>query len=307
MQAKEGVLIYLYGIFIAGILMVGLAHGATCPNNYTDQTGVDILATTFMAPVDGRCTNGAYEYRVIPDTFVPIYNGFTDGTAVTLCGNGYLSGNSCVQYTTGNCDTGYYNDASVNAATFMAPVDGRCTNGAYEYRTGLPDTMYPIYNGFTDGTVVTLCGVGQYLANGTTCTSYVQDDCPNNMIDITTNDEFFTKTNLGVCGTNYDIYNIHQQCDSNTTDSMCAVLCSDGLQYTDVGTCATLCELGVTTLNAKKNDGTILTWPVYSTKQITPSMAVGLNGGVCWVNLLEGAGNDALNVNYNNTTYHTVR
>ena len=218
------------------IILCVHAHAATCPVGFTDHTGVDILKSMFMVPVDGRCVNSAYEYVDIPDTFVPIYNGFVDGATVTLC------------------------------------------------------------------------GAGQYLANGTTCTDYAKDDCPGDFVDIAPGDTFFNTPIGGQCGTGYSTYSINQQCDDNTTDSMCAVLCSDGLLYTDVGTCATLCAAGATSLNMKKNPNSpTISFPLYSAQQSYPSMAVGLSGGVCFVNLVVGAGNDALNVQKDGVTYHTVR
>jgi len=284
------------------------AYGTvTCPNDFTDHTGNDILIDTFMVPVDNRCTDGAYEFVTIPDTFYPIYSGFIAGTAVPLCNDGYLSGNNCVSYTQGNCDTGNYTEGSLTASAFMAPVDNRCTDGAYEYRTNLTDLIYPIYNGFIAGDVATLCADNQYLANGNTCTNYVQDDCPNNYIDISTNDNMFVMRTGEICGTDYQDYSINQQCGNNTTDAVCAVLCSDGLQYTDVGTCATLCQAGVTTLNARYPSGDVISFPLYSTQQSTPTVAIRNNDTVCYVNLVAGSANGAINLKFNDTVYHTVR
>lgn len=283
------------------------AHAVTCPTDFTDHTGDDILVNTFMAPVGNRCTDGAYELKTIPDTFVPLYRGFTDGATVPLCDDGYLSGNTCVPFAQNNCRDDYYREDSLYASTFMAPVGNRCTDGAYDYRTGVTDLIYPIYNGFVEGATATLCGAGKYLANGNTCTEYVQSDCPTDFVDISTNATLFGIRNAGHCGADYADYVVRQQCDENTTDSVCAVLCSGGLQYTDIGTCATLCNIGMASFNMRQPGGPTISFPLYSTQQSNPTLAFGLNGGVCYGNLVDGAENGTLNLRYNGATYHLVR
>lgn len=285
------------------------ALAVSCPVDFTDHTGDDILFNTFMAPVGNVCTDGAYELKTIPDTFVPIYRGFTDGSTVPLCDDGYLSGNTCVPFTQNTCRNNYYREDSLYRSMFMAPVDNdtRCSDGAYELRTGMTDLMYPIYNGHTEGATATLCGAGKYLANGNTCTSYAQSDCPNDFADISTNATFFGIRNAGHCDTDYADYVVGQQCDENTTDSVCAVLCGGGLLYTDIGTCATLCNIGITSFNMRKPGGPTISFPLYSTQQSTPTLAVETGGGACYGNLIDGAEGGTLNIGYDGETYHLVR
>ena len=181
----------------------------------------------------------------------------------------------------------------------MALDNGECKTSGYSIKE-IPDDLYAIYNGFLSGSVVTLCPNGHWVGNK--CTEYEDGDCPTNYKDLAIGDKFTTLSD-GACPDSYQTYTINQQCDENVTDNICAILCDGGLQYTDIGTCASLCGAGVTVLKT----GNGLNFPMYSTKQITPSINIKYGDDVCYVNLVTGAGDDAINVKYDNQTYHTVK
>ena len=213
---------------------------------------------------------------------------------------------ACIMHThnvfaNATCDNGYTQITNVNVATFTAVVNGKCPFGGYSVKQ-IPDELYGIYNGFTYGSTSTLCADG-YLANGSTCTAYAQGDCPNNYKNLALNNSTFTTLTDGACASGYKKYTINQQCNTNTTDTMCAILCSGDMEYTDIGTCADLCPGDHHTL--RTSTGLIL--PMYAEKQITPSINIQMGENVCYVNLLSGASNDAINVSYDGATYHTVK
>lgn len=85
-----------------------------------------------MAPVSGACSVGGYTLANIPDGLTPRYNGMILGTATTLCTNGYFNGSECVSYTSGDCDTNYY-DLALNANTFSDMSGGTCPNSYSTY------------------------------------------------------------------------------------------------------------------------------------------------------------------------------
>ena len=152
------------------------------------------------------------------------------------------------------------------------------------------------------GAEVTLCDNG-FRVNNSSCSTYAAGECPENYQDLALNTNTISTLTNGSCATNYQTFILNQQCDANTTDAICGILCSGGLNYTDVGTCAELCGGGYTMLKT----GTGLSFPLYATKQITPSINVQVGEDVCYVNLVPGRGSNAINVQYNNQTYHTVK
>ena len=311
-----GILSYLAkvfgGLFCAMFFVPG-AFASTCPSGYAtldaekhiDTTYKTFSESTFMAVEDGLCKIGGYSLIEIPDDIRPVFNGFVMGNEVKVCDNGYQPNNGdCVPYTKGTCngDANVHDwNLALDSASFMATEDGLCKIGGYSI-IEIPDDLYPKYNGFVMGSEIALCTNG-YRSNNTSCVDYAMGECPTNYVDLALNDNTFAKLTDGACASGYSKYVINQQCNQNTTDSMCAILCSNGLEYTDVGTCAALCPSEHHTLKTS----TGLSFPLYATKQITPSINIQMGDDICYVNLVNGRASDAINVQYDNKIYHTVK
>ena len=158
-----------------------------------------------------------------------------------------------------------------------------------------------VYDASLIGDEITLCS-GGYLSNGA-CVSYTRGDCPENYVDLSLPDNnIFSRLNNATCSGVYKKFNI-QECKESPTDTMCGILCSNNLEYTELGTCAALCPGEYHTLNTS----TGLSFPLYATKQITPSINIQMGENVCYVNLLSGESTNAINIEYNNKIYHTIK
>lgn len=296
----------IFAIVVAGAAIGGGdSFAATCPADHY-MLGAN-MAFNFGRPVDGKCPlGGGQQIREIPDEFVVIYNGAKFGSTVKICPDGqYLDGNTCKSFTTGHCESGYNDMATIGASAFsaIAPGGNSCYMGGY-HTTTVPNDVYFIYNGFTVGSTTTLCGADAYKS-GSSCVALTQVGCPTGYLNVVAAGTALSPLNMsGACDTGKHTYSMNQSCDDeNLTESTCLLVCPDGEQYTGVGTCASFCSAGATTLNL----GTGLSIPMYSTKQIEPSINIGLNGETCYVNLVPGNTNDsALMIQYNGNTYHTV-
>ena len=174
-----------------------------------------VAQSTFIAPVEGVCQVGGYSLLTIPDELLAVYNGFTMGSTVPLCEGGHLSGNTCVNYTTGgDCtqsNTDY--DLALTSSTFIAPVSGICQVGGYSL-INIPSEVYAIYNGFLMGSAVSLCD-GGYMANGSTCTQYTtSENCPSGYKDMAVNVNTFAELTNGSCSNPYSLFANTSRCDN---------------------------------------------------------------------------------------------
>ena len=286
------------------------ANGSSCASysqNNCDSGYHDILASdAFIAPQETECRYATYKKQTLPDiTTYLVYNGILIGSETTLCSNGYsTNGSSCTSYSQNNCDSGYY-DPIGNQTSFVAPENELCRVTGYK-QTVCPDTTINIvYNGILIGSEITLCSNG-YSTNGSSCTSYSNGYCPDDYYDLNNGETTFTGLTAGSCGSGYKTYVADSACGYSLSGSTCVDLCVNGLMTTDVGTCASLCSLGVTTL--RTSTGLIV--PMWSEKQTTPSVNLGINdgqhSGVCYVNLVPGATEaSAIMFKFDNTVYHT--
>lgn len=293
----------LAGVALAIGFGVGNTFAATCPTGYS-IVGKN-MAFNFGQPIDGACPlGGGQKIREIPDEFLAIYNGFKAGSTTKICGAGYMDGSTCKTYTTGHCNSGYLDMGTIGASAFSAPgPNNNCYMPGYHYKT-MTDEVYFIYNGFKVGSTTTLCGTDAYRS-GSSCVSLTQVGCPSGYKNIVAAQTALSPLGMdGACAKGKHTFSTNQSCDDeNLTDDKCLLVCPDGEQYTGVGTCAALCSAGATTLNL----GNGLSIPMYDTKQIEPSINIGMTGGTCYVNLVPGATNDsALMVQYGNSLYHTV-
>ena len=191
---------------------------------------------------------------------------------------------------------------ALNVNTFIPSDDGNCYAGYEPYTRGGGD-IYPLVD--TD----TLCGAGQYRANGT-CTYYSNGTCPDGMRNTTLNASSWTTMTNGACPSNYSAYTIgtiEYACDTyvshiDSNTPACLLMCTNGNIYTEVNSCASLCAN-----HHKLMTSTGLEFPLYATKQITPSINIQMGNSTCYVNLVNGESTNAINVQYDNKIYHTVK
>ena len=280
----------------------------TCPNGYTtldtekhiDTTYKDFSEATFSQSQGETCQVSGYTLIEIPDDVLPVFTGMLIGNEITLCDSGFQVNNgSCATYTQGICSYAF-DDLALDNATFTEQTNGQCTISGYTAME-TPNDIGTKQNGILIGDEIVLCNNGHRVDN-VTCSTYTTDDCPENYQHLTSDEN--TLTTNGFCPSGYSTFTINQQCDSNTTDAMCVILCGAGLNYTGVGTCAQTCSLGQwTTLRTS----TGLIYPMYTTKQITPSINLSDGNSVCYVNLVPGSVEGALHFKYNNQTYHAVQ
>ena len=289
-------------VFILIVFFTHVAFSATCMDGYEQIENA--LSSTFM-PIDynyaSGCSNNGYTSKDIPDDMYAIYDASLIGDEITLCSGGYLSNGECIQYDNGDvCGLDYKTPLT---SSFMATnynYASGCSNNGYTSKD-IPDDMYAIYDASLIGNEITLCS-GGYLSNGE-CVSYTRGDCPENYVDLSLPDNnVFARLNNATCSGVYKKFNI-QECKEYPTDTMCGILCSNNLEYTELGTCAALCPGEHHTLKTS----TGLSFPLYATKQITPSINIQMGENVCYVNLLSGESTNAINIEYNNKIYHTIK
>ena len=308
--------LYFY-VGIATFLCAGNAFGASCPTGYSvaahgiewdfnianpeypsaiDAVNKALNVNTFIPSDDGNCYAGYEPYTRGGNDIYPLIEDSG------LCEPGYYRANgNCTAYTSGGCPTGRYNAAVVNT-TFVSSDDGNCYTGYEPYTRGGGD-IYPLVD--TD----TLCGAGQYRANGT-CTYYSNGTCPDGMRNTTLNASSWTTMTNGACPSNYSAYTIgtiEYACDTyvshiDSNTPACLLMCTNGNIYTEVNSCASLCAN-----HHKLMTSTGLEFPLYATKQITPSINIQMGNSTCYVNLVNGESTNAINVQYDNKIYHTVK
>ncbi len=268
---------------------------ATATPNLVASESKSLNANTFILSDDGNCYAGYEPYLRTGNDVYPLVEDSD------LCPDGYYRSNgACVVFASGGCPSGRYNSATVST-TFIPSEDGNCYSGYDTYsRTG--NDIYPL----VDSSV--LCLPGQYPANGT-CTAYSAGTCPENMLNTTTNSSTWTTMTNGACPTNYteqEITAIEFACDSyisrvTSETPACLLMCNNGLIFTEVNSCAALCNE-----HNKLKTSTGLEFPMYASKQITPSLNIKVGKNVCYVNLVPGSETDAIQIKYDEQIYHTV-
>lgn len=268
-----------------------------CPAGYY-QTVID--ANTYAGiTFHNECMN-AYNKTDLPDIFYPIYTGVLVKFGPALCGASQQYSNGvCIDKEQGRCPDGAYKTV-VGSNTFSSPSAqmGECMNSYNQYE--LPKFLTPIYNGILVSFGATLCGSGKYLSDGA-CVPYERGECPENFYTITSETETLTTPENAKCANGYGSYWLNSNCAAGaSTHGLCAVLCEKDLEYTGLGTCATLCPHGKTELHAKNG----MSWPLYAEKLTTPAMNIKMPGGVCYINFLPGAARGTMNVKSTTGTYH---
>lgn len=151
---------------------------------------------------------------------------------------------------------------------------------------GMFDTVeYKFYENAGSGTFVagpsvhngcasqTICPTGSYCANG------LRRNCVN--------------------APEYSAYT-----DTGWTTANCPWVCTDNRVKTAINTCGRLCTAGVTTLNTSSG----ITVPIFAEKNTSPSIYIQTPTNMtCYVDLIPGTSQKELHVDYQDTTYHTVR
>lgn len=242
-------------------------------------------ATYARVTLKNQCMN-SYNKTELPAIFHPIYNGVLIKFGATLCGGGQqFAAGQCQDKVQGRCPAGFYK-TPIAQSTFSSPSAQlqECMNSYNQYE--LAEYLSAIYNGVLVLFGAKLCGAGQYLADGE-CTSYDRGECPAGFYQATPDADTLTTPEMGVCATGYSSYALHANCDAGeVSNGLCAVLCTGGLRYTGLGTCATLCPYGGGHLKTSAG----VSWPMYSEKLITPSLGMRTADGSCYINFLPGAG-----------------
>lgn len=86
------------------------------------------------------------------------------------------------------------------------------------------------------------------------------------------------------------------------TVTNCPWVCNDGYGRTADDTCAQLCTAGFTTLRTSID----IVVPVFHDKHTSPAIHIKHSDTICYADLVPGTTTNAIHVNYNGQTYHTV-
>jgi len=117
----DGVTLCTNGRMVNGTC-VSYSAGDCSSGNYSVVENAAIIA-----PVNGKCDAPGYSYTSIDNDFYGIYRGMVVGDEVTLCDDGRKVNGTCTAYTTGTCDSGYY-DTGIDTNTFGSPTNEACSN-----------------------------------------------------------------------------------------------------------------------------------------------------------------------------------
>ena len=213
----------------------------------------------------GGCANNSYTRYDTPD--FDLYYIIPD--AVTS------------RYTQGECDSDEY---TVPTTLTMGQIGGKC-----------PASYEQLYAAIERGISVIPDDVPDFD----------RGECPTGYYDATVVTGLnLSPLNEGLCSSGYTTYEFDDIC-RNSDSYICPLLCQDGGEYTDLGTCGSFCTAFDANLLHFGNKAARL----WSTKQnvVNKSINIGAaDGTVCYVNLVAGEKTGTLNVRYDNATYHVV-
>ena len=250
----------------------------TCGNGYTLSSTISSLST--IAPRGGTCYAGYTMYSGNLGNF-----RFVPAAPSVGCPNGqHMSGGTCVNNTVGNCATGFY-DATINSVAAVAPLGGKCHSG-YQSQQTVRNVAYLIRS------AVATCGSGEYpTASG--CASNPIENCPTNFFAPVPSTAFVRAGDSDTCPTNYSLYQDMDFCRKYLEFNNMADFCTPQL----------LCNSGGVALRTS----TGINLPIYRERATTTTLNFGFeNGGVCYMNMIPGAGTNTINIKYNNEIYHGV-
>ena len=263
---------------------------------------IDSSRSSFKATSGGTCSGTAYTLVTLPVPF-EILNSYVHGPTRKLCTNGYTpNGSSCYTYKQGECASGNRMIDMPRTSLKSTLANGTCANGLVSET--LP-ANFEILNSYTMGPTRKLCTNGHTSnSNGTTCSAYPATNCPSNYRNMNGDAGTFAMQSDGACPDNtYALNTDFDACKSGANPAACIDFCNGSGWLTGLGTCASLCGAGVTTMRA--SNGLIL--PLWATKQITPSLNFKIGNNVCYVNVVPGQTNGhGLVLNDNGIQYHTL-
>ena len=281
--------------FLPIFLLINGAFAASCPSGYGDVSAD--YASTFYSRDSGTCPAG-YEPYSAPTMLSFSFDGLILDSAPTLCGAGYhYVDGDCVAYTNGNCQSNFFQD-SENEDTFYSRDGNVCPAGYEPYSHGSNLTF--LFNGLILGSAPTVCASGHYV-NGT-CEPYSSTGCITGYVDAGVDNIVAAVDANGDCPSNYDSLWTYQSCTPSTSERLCSTICNGGMMHTGTGNCAAPCSLDRSGLYTS----TGLIFPLWDTRTTQPAIYIGLENGVCYVNLAPGVANNAVNVEYNGAIYHTT-
>lgn len=271
----------------------------TCANPACDYVAYANTAGTGDGEIKSGCPSNGANCQQTVKSVTANANYYVNGTACSPCSGltgGFGTSNANNSGGAGVC----YKSCSVACTTQSCASNVEsCTNGT-DTKTG---TQY--YGGNCSATsvacpvTVNSCKAGNYK-DGNACKS-----CP-------TSHPGSAGANTGGIGACYvscgdiKITNGIDKADSATVyySGACTYTrtCDSGYNLTSGNACAQLCTAGVTTLKL----GSGVTVPLYSAKQTTRVIGIGIGNQVCYGSLATGAATGALNVTYDGATYHSI-
>lgn len=290
---------------------------------------------TYAGPqqyADAPCDAGYDLISLDRDVMYPIYTGVIAMTGAPLCGyNQYKLNGTCYDWTDedvrGRCPDGFYK-TNINQATYMQYIDGAvCSPGYNELDYGVYLTadnqviFYPIYNGVIGLSGAPL-GTGTSLDTSTACLDSL--GARYYKLDLSTYEtSIYEYPENGVCPSGYAKLNVYNDCkdininNNNASDrysvanqgnQFCGILCPSGENsvYSNSGQCTSYCNVGGKNLRlyARRGDKTV-SFPLYTGGATVPAVHLDVDGNICHVNLYTGGQGNAINIKYNDITYHT--
>lgn len=252
---------------------------ATCGNGWTVASALGTVSA--VAPIAGGCYT---DYEIFSGNLGNFR--FTPGGTSVACQSGkHMQNGTCVNNAVGGCGSGFY-DATAYAASAVHPVGGEC------YIEYSPQQVNRSIVYLTQSDAVVTCPVGQY-ATASGCVSNPTGDCPTNFVALVPNAAFGRADANDACATGYSSYGDMDFCRKYLGFNNMPDFCVPQLA----------CPSGA--LAMKSSLGAVL--PLYGERLTTPSLHAQIGNNVCYVNMISGTGGSgAINVYYNNQTYHLV-
>ena len=246
----------------------------TCGDGYTLSV---FHPSSTVATRGGECYSGYEIYSGSDFRFIP------QSTSIVCPAGQHMSGGTCVADTVGNCATGFH-DADTGPASAVQTLGGECYSG-YQAQQTNRNVAYLIVSPNPT------CGSGYYpTPNG--CVAHTTGDCPDNYYAVAPTNAFVRMTD-DTCPTNYAEYDDTELCKSWPAFMDKPDFCTPQL----------LCNSGGVALRTS----TGINLPIYRERATTTTLNFGFeNGGVCYMNMIPGAGANTINIKYNNETYHGV-
>ena len=263
---------------------------------------IDTSRSSFKPSSGGTCADPDHYMVVSIPAGFEILNSYISGAERKLCAKGYsINGTSCRTYAQGSCASGNVMIDMPRTSLKSTTKNGTCANDLVA--KSLPNGFEVLNSYLINGFSPKICTNG-YTTNRSSCTTYGSTNCPTNYRNMGLDTSTFGVQSSGACPS--DAYSLNSSLDGCRTDvngSTCIDFCGGSGTLTGVGTCASACSAGATTL--RTSTGLIL--PMWSTKQITPSLNVQIGNSICYVNLVPGSTDESsLVLDVDGTTYHTL-